>query len=39
MAPQEAQQTAPRAVEVEFHRVGIAVVKVRGEHDLSSKQA
>ena len=39
MAPQEAQQAAPRAVEVEFHRVGIAVVKVRGEHDLSSKQA
>jgi anti-anti-sigma factor len=39
MAQQEAQQTPPQAVEVEFHRVGVAVVKLRGEHDLSSKQA
>jgi anti-anti-sigma factor len=39
MAQQEANQTAPRAVEVAFHRVGIAVVTLRGEHDLSSKQA
>jgi anti-sigma B factor antagonist len=39
MAQHEANQTAPRAVEVEFHRVGVAVVTLRGEHDLSSKQA
>ena len=39
MAQHQANQTAPRAVEVEFHRVGVAVVRLRGEHDLSSKQA
>lgn len=37
MAPQHVQPAAP-AVEVEFPQPGIAIVTLRGEHDLSSKQ-
>jgi anti-sigma B factor antagonist len=38
MALQEATSTTPRGVEVEFPQSSIAVLKLRGEHDLSSKQ-
>ena len=38
MAPQSAQPTAPLAVEVAFPQPGIAVVRLRGEHDLSGKE-
>ena len=37
MARQISQPTAP-AVEVEFRPPGIALIKLRGEHDLSSRQ-
>jgi anti-sigma B factor antagonist len=37
MAPQVATSTTPRGVEVEFPQASIAVLKLRGEHDLSSK--
>jgi anti-sigma B factor antagonist len=37
MARQDSQPTAP-AVEVEFRQPGIALIKLRGEHDLSTKQ-
>jgi anti-anti-sigma factor len=37
MAPQEAKRTPP-PLELDFHHFGIAVVKLRGEHDLSGKQ-
>lgn len=36
MASQEAQRTAPSTVEVEFESPGVAIVTLRGEHDLSS---
>jgi anti-anti-sigma factor len=38
MAPHNAQDAAPLAVEVEFPQPGIAIVALRGEHDLSGKQ-
>jgi anti-sigma B factor antagonist len=38
MAAQDAQSTTPPVVEVEFARPGIALVKLRGEHDIASKQ-
>jgi anti-sigma B factor antagonist len=37
MARQDSQPTAP-AVEVEFRQPGTALIKLRGEHDLSNKQ-
>jgi anti-anti-sigma factor len=37
MALQEAQQTAPPTVAVEFEPPGVAIVTLRGEHDLSSR--
>jgi anti-anti-sigma factor len=37
MTPHDAQPAAPLTVEVEFPEAGIAVVCVRGEHDLSTK--
>lgn len=39
MALQAAKRTAPPAVEVAFHRVGIAIVTLRGEHDLNGELA
>ena len=39
MAPQDAQSTAPKALEVRFRLPGIALVQMRGEHDLNGKQA
>jgi anti-sigma B factor antagonist len=38
MAPQDAHLTALPALEVDFGRPSIAVVTLRGEHDLSGKQ-
>ena len=38
MASQEAQRSAPPVVEVEFVPPGVAIVTLRGEHDLSSRQ-
>jgi anti-anti-sigma factor len=37
MVSQEAQQTAPPTVAVEFEPPGVAIVTLRGEHDLSSR--
>ena len=39
MAGQPKQSAALPAVELEFPRPGVACVRLRGEHDLSSKQA
>lgn len=39
MAPQGSNRATPPAIEVEFHPAGVAVVKLRGEHDLRCKQA
>ena len=39
MAPQDAQPTAPQPLEVQFRLPGIALVQMRGEHDLSGKDA
>jgi anti-anti-sigma factor len=39
VAPQDAQPTAPQGLEVQFRLPGIALVHVRGEHDLSGKAA
>ena len=39
MAPQDAQPTAPQSLEVQFKLPGIALVQLRGEHDLSGKEA
>ncbi len=39
MAPQDAQPTAPQPLEVQFRLPGIALVQLRGEHDLSGKEA
>ena len=38
MTPQDAQLKPPPALEVDFGRPSIAVVKLRGEHDLSGKR-
>jgi anti-anti-sigma factor len=38
MAPQRAQSAPPPALEVDFSEPGIALVRLRGEHDLSGKQ-
>jgi anti-anti-sigma factor len=38
MASQEAQQIAPPVVQVEFKPPGVAIVTLRGEHDLSTRQ-
>jgi anti-sigma B factor antagonist len=39
MAPQYVQPTAPQGLAVQFKLPGIALVQMRGEHDLSGKQA
>jgi anti-sigma B factor antagonist len=39
MAPQDANSITPRGVEVEFRLPGVAFVRLRGEHDLSGRQA
>jgi anti-sigma B factor antagonist len=39
MAPHDAQSTAPKGLEVQFRLPGIALVQMRGEHDLSGNEA
>jgi anti-sigma B factor antagonist len=39
MTPQKANQDTRPSLEVSYHPLGIGIVKLRGEHDLSGKPA